>query len=127
MQPCLKTLFCTLSIPGLWVGSAIAQPATGQSTGSQSSAAGIVNETINLDTDNKRIVEDNFKASTAVELNQSANRRGIRLSVGASVVADRIDLHLQNVTGQARFISITDELLEGIELERAEGTETSSP
>lgn len=87
----------------------------------------VVSETIILDTDDQWIVEENYKAATAIEANQAAKQRGVRLSVGASVVADQITVHLQNVSGRVRFVTTTGELVEGIHLKRSEGSPKSSP
>lgn len=125
MRSLLVILIYTATCCGLSAGRVSAQAPLAQNNAFETS--GRVNETIILDTTDKRIIETDYRAATAIKSDASANRRGIYLNVGASVVADRINVHLQNVTGRVRFVSTTDKLNQNVGLERAKSTGDSLP
>lgn len=56
-------------------------------------------EDFELNIDDSRTTETNYKRSTNVEI----NRANVSVGVGAAVSAQRIDLFLRGVTGRVRF------------------------
>lgn len=66
-------------------------------------------ETFDLDIAERRITEESFAASTAVELG-GEGRRGVSVRVGVAVGAERIDVLLRNVRGRVRFRASLEEL-----------------
>lgn len=70
-------------------------------------------ETFELNITERRIVEQNFSASTAVELNPNQHQ-GLSLRVGVGVQAERIDVLLRNVFGRVRFRASLRPVLERI-------------
>jgi hypothetical protein len=70
--------------------------------------AAIVPETINLDIAEKRITENGFHASKAVELRPGEG--GIHIQAGASISARAIELVLRNVRGTVHYRADTSRL-----------------
>lgn len=66
-------------------------------------------ESFELNITERRITEEHFAASTAVELG-GEGRQGVRLRVGVGVGAERIDVLLRNVRGSVRFRASLEEL-----------------
>jgi hypothetical protein len=75
-------------------------------------------ETFDLNIAEKRITEENFQASTALDL-ATAGERNLRLHVGAVVTARRIELLLRNVTGRVRFVGDLGRVARVIDSHRA--------
>jgi hypothetical protein len=61
-----------------------------------------VDETFDLNIPERHITENNFAASTAVEIGDH-NKSDLRLQVGVALEAERIDVTLRNVTGTVHF------------------------
>jgi hypothetical protein len=80
--------------------------ATANSTVGQTSA----DENFELNITEKRITEENFAASTAVEAGDES-ARGLRLRVGVGVGADNIEVLLRNVRGHVRFRGTLERVL----------------
>ena len=70
-----------------------------------------VDETFDLDIDERTFTRENFEASTSVATNPSA---GLDLQVGVALSAGRIDVLLRNVRGQVRFHGTLDRVLDAI-------------
>lgn len=105
--------------------SALAQNAHGtdaafqttQSTTALSAAQTNADENFELDIASRRITENNYQASTAIETNAD-NARGVNLRVGVFLNANRIDVSLRNVRGQVRFRGSLERVLERLNLHR---------
>ena len=74
-------------------------------------ASDTANEDFELNIDEKRTTETNYKRSTNVEIN-AAN---VSVGVGAAVSAQKIDLLLRGVTGRVRFRASLEALRRRIE------------
>jgi hypothetical protein len=61
-----------------------------------------IDETFDLNIPERHITENDFAASTAVEIGDQ-NKNDLRLQVGVALEAKRIDVTLRNVTGTVRF------------------------
>ena len=77
-----------------------ATPAGAEAAGQR--AGGAAEEDFELNITERRFVEENFAASTAVEA-VGAGDEPLSLRVGAAVGAERIDVLLRNVRGHVRF------------------------
>ncbi len=75
-------------------------------------------ENFQLDIQSRRITENNYQASTALET-VADNTRGVDLRVGVFLNATRIDVNLRNVRGQVRFRGSLDSVLERLNLHRS--------
>ena len=73
-------------------------------------------ESFDLNITQRRIVESNFKASTAVEVGEQ--ERGLRLSIGTSLTASRINVMLRDVTGRVRFRATLEPVLRRLRVRR---------
>ncbi|MFN2493659.1 MAG: hypothetical protein ABR501_12340 [Pyrinomonadaceae bacterium] len=68
-------------------------------------------ETFELNIDERRFTQENFKASTSVGTDGDT---GLNLQVGVGLAADRIEVLLRNVRGSVRFRGTVDRVLEMI-------------
>ena len=87
-------------------------PAAGSNPNAQTQEAGrraSADEDFELNIVERRITEESFSASTAVELGGEAGR-GLSLRVGVAVGAERIDVLLRNVRGTVRFRASLEEV-----------------
>lgn len=75
-------------------------------------------ETFELNITERRIVENNFAASTSIEAGDES-ARGLDLRIGVGVGAERIDVLLRNVRGMVRFRGTLDRVLNLINARRA--------
>ncbi len=69
-----------------------------------------VDESFELNISERRIAEENFEASTEVEIGREAGH-GLALRVGVAVGAERIELLLRNVRGSVRFRATLEPVL----------------
>lgn len=70
-------------------------------------------ERFELNIAERRIVERDYHASTAVEIGH-ADERGVNLRVGVAVTAQSISVQLRNVKGEVRFRATLDTVLQRI-------------
>ncbi len=89
-----------------------------QTTTARSAEQTNANENFELDIASRRITENNYQASTAIETNAD-NTRGVNLRVGVFLNANRIDVSLRNVRGQVRFRGSLERVLERLNLRRS--------
>ena len=68
-------------------------------------------ETFNLNIIERRIVETDFLASTAVGF-ESAEVKNLEMSIGVALRATKIDVLLRNVTGTVRFRGSVQRILD---------------
>jgi hypothetical protein len=73
------------------------------------------NESFELNIPDRHITQTNYEAGTAVELIPQ-DRNDLRLHVGVNLHADKIDVHLRNVTGTVRFHGSLQRILELLNL-----------
>jgi hypothetical protein len=78
----------------------------------QSATRTNVDETFELNIDERRYAQENFEASTAVGTKDGADN--LNLQVGVALVSGRIDVLLRNVHGRVRFRGTLDRILEVI-------------
>jgi hypothetical protein len=69
-----------------------------------------VDETFELNIDERRYSQENFEAATAVETNNAPGN--VHLQIGVALVSGRIDVSLRNVHGRVRFRGTLDRILE---------------
>jgi hypothetical protein len=107
-----RAMFAGLALALLLAGPAVhAQPpAPDEGTRAE--------EDFELDIQEKRITEEDFHASTAVELG-SGEGRGLEIWIGTAVAARQIDVLLRGVHGRVRFFATLDPVLQSIESHRA--------
>jgi hypothetical protein len=91
------------------------QPGTGGSAPSTSAR-----EEFDLNIADRRITEENFEASTAVEIRTGQGEEGLAVRVGALVGARRIDVRLRNVRGRVRFIASLERVQQVIDSHRVD-------
>jgi hypothetical protein len=78
-------------------------------------------EDFELNIADRRITEEDFEASTAVEIRTGQSEEpGLAVRVGARVGARRIDVRLRNVRGHVRFVASLEEVQEVIDSHRSE-------
>lgn len=77
-----------------------------------------IDEDFDLDIQEKRITEEGFQASTAVEL-RSGENPGLEVWIGTAVAARQIDVLLRGVHGRVRFFARLDPVLQSLESHRA--------
>lgn len=78
-------------------------------------------EDFELNIADRRITEEDFAASTAVEIRTGqSEEQGLTVRVGARVGARRIDVRLRNVRGHVRFVASLEEVQEVIDSHRSE-------
>ena len=119
-----RPFFSLLILFGVFV--VMAAPAEAQqssetaSQGAQPAAArSQADETFDLNiTERRRIVGQNYRASTSVEIGPDQTR-GVWLRVGVGVFASNIEGFLRNVTGHVRFRASLDPVLKRINLRRS--------
>jgi len=87
------------------------------SADARSAAQTNADENFQLDIASRRITENNYQASTAIETD-AGDTRGVDLRVGVFLNASRIDVSLRNVRGQVRFRGSLDSVLERLKLHR---------
>lgn len=75
-------------------------------------------ERFELNIAERRIVEQDYHASTAVEIGH-ADERGVNLRVGVALTAQRISVRLRNVRGEVRFRATLDTILQRIRSHRS--------
>jgi hypothetical protein len=75
-----------------------------------------VDETFDLDIDERTFTRENFEASTSVATDPSG---GLDLQIGVALSAGRIDVLLRNVRGQVRFRGTLSRVLDAIGSRRA--------
>lgn len=100
------------------IGTPPAPPATSTAPPASSEQSGAaprtsVDETFDLNITERRIVEHNFQASTAIEAGDE-NTNGVNLRIGVGVGAEEIDVLLRNVRGHVRFRGTLTRILERI-------------
>lgn len=94
------------------------QPA--QETASEPAAV-TADEDFELNITDRRITEERFEASVAVEIRTGqSEEQGLAVGVGARVGARRIDVRLRNVRGRVRFVASLEEVQEVIDSHRLE-------
>ncbi len=91
---------------------------TTQTTTARSAEQANADENFELDIASRRITENNYQASTAIETNAD-NTRVVNLRVGVFLNANRIDVSLRNVRGQVRFHGSLERVLERLNLRRS--------
>ncbi|HEY0101805.1 MAG TPA: hypothetical protein VGB76_22960 [Pyrinomonadaceae bacterium] len=79
------------------------------SPGAQNAGAANVEENFELNIAERRITEQDFFASTAIET-EAGEAHGLSLRVGVAVGASEIDVLLRNVRGSVRFRGSLDAL-----------------
>jgi hypothetical protein len=77
-------------------------------------------ETFELNIMERRITENDFAASTSVEVGEET-ARGLLLRVGVSLGADEISVLLRNVQGHVRFHGTLERILERLNTHRVPG------
>ncbi len=87
--------------------------ACASSTPAQTTRQTSRDETFDLNIIERRIVERNYKNSTAVEADFDLGA-GLSIRVGVAVAAESINVMLRNVTGRVRFRATLEPLLERI-------------
>jgi hypothetical protein len=103
--------------------SAPAQEPAASSVQEAASASSAVtaDEDFELNITDRRITEENFEASVAVEIRTGqSEEQGLAVRVGARVGARRIDVRLRNVRGHVRFVASLEEVQEVIDSHRSE-------
>jgi hypothetical protein len=85
------------------------KPANDQQTHAES------DESFELNIPDRHITQTNYEAGTAVELIPQ-DRNELRLHVGVNLHADKIDVHLRNVTGRVRFHGSLQRILDLLNL-----------
>ena len=112
-----RALLATLLLS--WIaGSALPASAQPPEAPVQTGSTYEADEDFELNIDEKRITEEGFHASTAVEL-RSEQAQGLELRVGTEVGARRIDVLLRGVRGRVRFLASLGPVLHRIESHRA--------
>lgn len=101
--------FCFLIVFPIFVALAM--------TGTASAQQSQVDETIDLNIPQRHIVQQNYRASTSVEIGPEQTR-GIWLRVGVGVFASNIDVKLLNVTGRVRFRGTLEDVIKRINLRK---------
>lgn len=121
----LSSLFINASL----IFVALSASAAGQSREARAHSAleqqrssATADETFDLDIDFRRIVEENFTASTDVEA--GGDRSALSLRVGVAVRANEINVALRNVQGRVRFRASLAPVLRLLE---GRGAQPSSP
>ena len=78
------------------------------------------NEDFELNIVDRRITEESFEASLAVEIRLGpSEEQGLTVHVGTGVEAQRIDVRLRNVRGRVRFVASLEEVQEVIDSHRS--------
>jgi hypothetical protein len=77
-------------------------------------------EEFDLNIADRRITEEDFEASTAVEIRTGQGEEGLAVRVGALVGARRIDVRLRNVQGRVRFIASLERVQQVIDSHRVD-------
>lgn len=99
----------------------MAAPAPAQEPEKPEARALTADEDFELNITDRRIVEEDFEASVAVEIRTGqSEEQGLTVRVGALAGARRIDVRLRNVRGRVRFIASLEEVQEVIDSHRAE-------
>jgi hypothetical protein len=75
-------------------------------------------EEFELNIADRRITEEDFAASTAVEIRTGQGGEGLAVRVGALVGARRIDVRLRNVQGRVRFIASLERVQQVVDSHR---------
>jgi hypothetical protein len=91
-------------------------PAPARGPGAERRAS--ADEDFELNIVERRITEDNFAASTEVEVGGGGAGRGLSLRVGVAVGAQSIDVLLRNVRGSVRFRGTLEPLLRLLDARR---------
>ena len=86
-------------------------------TGTASAQQSQADETTDLNIPQRRIVQQSYHASTAVEI-EPEQTGGVWLRVGVGVFASNIDARLRNVTGRVRFRGTLEPVLKRISLRK---------
>ena len=118
MQNLLRAVFASLLFtawPILVVGQdklpGVAAKNTQKKAAAEQDSRTNVDETFDLNIDERKITRQDFAASTAVATDPSA---GLDLQVGVALSAGRIDVLLRNVRGQVRFHGTLTRVLDAI-------------
>jgi hypothetical protein len=99
----------------------MAVPAPAQEPETPEARALTADEDFELNIADRRITEENFEASTALEIRTGqSEEQGLAVRVGALIAARRIDVQLRNVRGRVRFVASLEEVQEVIESHRTE-------
>jgi hypothetical protein len=99
----------------------MAAPAPAQETETPEARSLTANEDFELNIAERRITEENFEASVALEIRTGqSEEQGLTVRVGALAGARRIDVRLRNVRGRVRFVASLEEVQEVIDSHRTE-------
>jgi hypothetical protein len=96
------------------------EPEAPRSTGAEAAPSTSPREEFDLNIAERRITEEHFEASTAVEIRTGQGEEGLAVLVGALVGARRIDLRLRNVQGRVRFIASLERVQEVLDSHRVD-------
>jgi hypothetical protein len=83
-----------------------------------------VDETFELNIDERRYSQESFAASTAVGTNDASDN--LNLQIGVALTSGRIDVLLRNVHGTVRFRGTLGRILEIISNRQAASSQTRS-
>jgi hypothetical protein len=97
--------FCALVAGVLASAPTASQEPSARGTAASSAPATTAREEFELNIADRRITEEDFEASTAVEIRTGQGGDGLAVGVGALVGARRIVVRLRNVQGRVRFIA----------------------
>jgi hypothetical protein len=70
-----------------------------------------VNKNFELNIKDRRILEQDYKASTSISLGEFSSR-GLSLRIGAGVRASEVDIRLHNIQGKVHFHASGERLVE---------------
>lgn len=109
----MKRLLFSFFLTGLII---VGPAALAKAQNVQAPSRTTADESFELNITQHRIIESDFKASTALEVGQES--QGLRLSVGTSLSASRINVMLRNVTGRVRFRASLEPVLRRLRVRR---------
>jgi hypothetical protein len=101
-------------------------PSPGAAAAASPQARESADEDFELNIGERRITEENFGASTEVEVGDGVGG-GVNLRVGVAASAERIDVLLRNVRGRVRFRASLDDVLRRLGLQRRSDAPTLPP
>ena len=101
-------------------------PTPGASAAASPETRTSADEDFELNIGERRITEENFEASTEVEVGDGG-AGSVNLRVGVAASAERIDVLLRNVRGRVRFRASLDDVLRRLGLQRRADAPTLPP
>ena len=96
---------CALVAGVLASAPTASQEPSARGTAPSATSATTAREEFDLNIEDRWITEEQFEASTAVEIRTGQGEDGLAVGVGALVGARRIAVRLRNVQGRVRFIA----------------------